>query len=121
MVEFRARKLAGFFMRFAIRDLLWLTLVVALLLLVAIGFVNRVRMASDISHFKTNYVATRDRMEQAHYAAYEQEIMKLSGKRVTGIHYKLDPNNDRQLICEFEFTADEPSLGTNQPAPGNSN
>jgi hypothetical protein len=30
MVEFPAAKLAGFFMRFTIRDLLWLTVVVAM-------------------------------------------------------------------------------------------
>jgi hypothetical protein len=100
--------------RFTIRDVLWLTVAVALLLVVAIGYVNRVRMESDISQFKTNYVATRDRMEQAQYAAYQQEILKLSGKRVTGIRYKVDPSNVRQLICEFDFTADEQSQSTNK-------
>jgi hypothetical protein len=74
-------------LRFTIRDLLWLTVVVALLFVVAIGYVNRVRMETDITTFKTDYIATRDRMEQAQYAAYQQEIMKLSGKRLTGIHW----------------------------------
>ena len=101
--------------RFTIRDLIWLTVVVALLLVVAIGYVSRVRMESDIRHFKTEYIAIRDRAEAARVDGYQRDIFNLSGKRVTEEHFRVDPTNIRKLICDFVY--DEPAQSTADAAP----
>ena len=91
-------------MRFTIRDLMWLTVVVGMGCVIAVGYRDLARLRSELkeSAKEGEYLRNHIEVDTALEKAYTEEIFKLSGKRVTVTGGRIDPDSE-ELIFKIQY------------------